>query len=423
MRRKRTNARLDNVFKRCQHGAREHDDCRCPWYFKVQAKGRRERGKLPNASTREEARSAVAAIVKRMEAGLPAFESVEVTTSTDMTVEALAKDWLSLERGRKSSTRAFYTDILRAHVIPTFGARTITSLSYRELERFLTTLEASRGTRKKIARTLRTLFGWAVLPSRLLTENPAAGLVHALKNTSDEEAPIDPSDTSKYFPAEEARVLLDAAEKHMPAFFPFVFVALGLGLRKGEIKALRYDRINWDGSYVTIDQNVVRNFEERTTKTKRTRTVSVPEALLTCLRDRWIAHGKPAGLVFPSRENTPLSDSRILRDWQTLMKLSGLPDRTLLACRHTHTSILLQKGVPVATVANEAGRTIAVTERVYAHFIKGGARKEAELLASALGRPSEDAGRPKSPNVGLPASKAATRRNKSQRAAKLKLVV
>jgi integrase len=403
-----------NVFKRCDCGSSTWDLCAHPWYFKLQVNGRKERGKLPaEVTTKAAARVAVQDIEDRMKDGRDPFPVVDAGASTTVTVVALSKDWLSLDRGRQKSTRGFYRDILSAHVLPVFGERMANTITYRELESFVGKLDASTGTKRKVARTIRTMFGWAVSPSRILEENPADGLLRAFKDaeSAEEEAPIDPSDTSKYFPKEEATKLLDTAEKEMPEFFPLVFVAVSLGLRKGEIKALRYDRIDWTGSYVTVERNIVRG-DLTSPKTKKIRTVSMSENLAEVLRHRWTTAGKPAdALVFPTRVNTSLSDSVIFEKWRKLLKLSKMAYRPLLACRHTHTSLLLQAGVPVAIVAAEAGRTIAVTERVYAHFIKGGAKKEAETLANVLGRASEE----KSPKPGLSRQRTATKRSKRSR--------
>jgi hypothetical protein len=101
-------------------------------------------------------------------------------------------------------------------------------------------------------------------------------LVKALKNPDtdrDEVAAIDPNDFSKYFPADQARHLLATAPK-MPKWYPFVLTAIQTGMRKGELKALRYDRINWRGGYITVKEGVCRRLIS-TPKNGKTRTVSM----------------------------------------------------------------------------------------------------------------------------------------------------
>jgi hypothetical protein len=50
------------------------------------------------------------------------------------------------------------------------------------------------------------------------------------------------------------------------------------------------------------------------------------------------------------------------------------------------TTLFIQAGVRPAKVAHEAARLLEETMRTYAHFLPGGNREDAEVLASLLGR-------------------------------------
>lgn len=51
---------------------------------------------------------------------------------------------------------------------------------------------------------------------------------------------------------------------------------------------------------------------------------------------------------------------------------------------------MIQAGVPPAKVAAESGRSLQETMRTYAHFMPGGNRADAEVLAGLLGARPKD---------------------------------
>jgi integrase len=89
--------------------------------------------------------------------------------------------------------------------------------------------------------------------------------------------------------------------------------------------------------------------------------------------------------VFPPEEGKAI-DVRWFRrrPWQRIIDAAGFEYRAPKSIRHTHTTLLLMAGKPIAWVAAQAGRTIAVTERVYFHFLPRHARGGAEALEEML---------------------------------------
>jgi integrase len=378
----RKRRRLGGVLKRCQHADKEL--CACSWHYAVQHDERKFRGIIPGVTSKEEALAAYALIVGRVKNGLPAI--VETASSSTLSVEELAEEWLSLPRDRKASTRGFYRDVLRVHVKPALGARAVAGVTHEDLERHVTTLDASDNTKKVVARTLHALFAFAITPKKLRLDNPAHGLLKALKNpdTDRDEVALDPNDHQHYFTADESRHLLTVARDECPDWYDFVLVALQTGMRLGEIRALRYDRVNWHGGHIAIPADAGNYVRGKFTSPKngKARTVSLSRDLRAALRLRRFK--LRTTLVFESSEGTPLAVSRIARAWENLLKLAELDYRRFHACRHTHTSLMLQSGESPAKVAAEAGRSLDETMRTYAHFLPGGNRQSAEVLAALL---------------------------------------
>jgi integrase len=181
-------------------------------------------------------------------------------------------------------------------VKPKLGSRSVVGVTHEDLERHVTTLDASDNTKKVVARTLHALFAFAITPKKLRLDNPAHGLLKALKNpdADRDEVALDPNDHRHYFMAEESRVLLAKCREANRGFYGFVLVALQTGMRLGEIRALRFDRVNWHGGYITVDQAFVRG-RLTSPKNGKSRTVSLSRDLRAELGSYHIAGRIGAG--------------------------------------------------------------------------------------------------------------------------------
>jgi integrase len=381
---------FDGLRKRCRHARKEWNLCACPWFYAVTHQGVRHRGKIPKATTEADARTAYQLLAARVRAGLPAFEPEVAIDST--TVEALGTEWLSLPRGRKASVIDGYRDHLRAHINPVIGTTPVSAVTPEICERLVTQVTRQRGTaplsirtKKSIAITLQAMFNYAV-KKRLRADNPAAGLPETLRDpdAKPDDHVIDPKDHAKYFTADEAQILLATCRATMPEWYDFVLTGLQTGMRLGELLALRYEQINWREGYILVNRAFVKR-RYTTPKNSRARTVSMSRVLRAHLYVRWRQHLRTAGLVFPSSAGTPWGNTTLERFWPKLLSAAELGYRTRHAMRHTHDSLMLQAGVPPARVAAESGRSVQETMRTYAHFLPGGNRADADVLAAKLG--------------------------------------
>jgi integrase len=99
-----------------------------------------------------------------------------------------------------------------------------------------------------------------------------------------------------------------------------------------------------------------------------------------------------------------------MRDWRELLSEAELDYRTPHAMRHTHSSLLLQAGEPPAWVAAQAGRSLAVTMAVYAHFLPRQTGDAIDRLAGLLsGRGPKTHVSPKRERTETKRSRAATK--------------
>lgn len=187
-----------------------------------------------------------------------------------------------------------------------------------------------------------------------------------------------------YLTADEARALLDACP---PGIRDVVLTALHTGMRRGELLAIRWGRVDLGRREILI--------EAATEKAGRGRVVPMTDALherMAALRreyPRVLAGDDPVFVLPDGREIT----TKIVRAGfeGAVKRCLGIPLEkrtkvTFHTLRHTAASLMVAEGVPLFDVAKILGHsTIAVTMR-YAHFAPEAGRAGIEKLGTALQR-------------------------------------
>ena len=166
--------------------------------------------------------------------------------------------------------------------------------------------------------------------------------------------------------AQRAHMLRLAETEHDPAvpLLPLWHLYSRLGLRKGEGIALNWSDVDWERRTLTIDESVgiVGNATVRgKTKTRRTRTVPLPDDLLALLRNHQraqIARGV-FGAIFAGANGETVSPKHVQYRWTVLRQAAGVPSVTLHGLRHTALFLLEQAGVPESIRKALAGHTSA----------------------------------------------------------------
>lgn len=86
---------------------------------------------------------------------------------------------------------------------------------------------------------------------------------------------------------EEVEHMLDCA-KGTSMYLPLM-IEICIGLRRGELLALKWKHIDFENGYLSVEENLVTVNNERITKAPKTqsgkRSIQIPATLLTLLRD------------------------------------------------------------------------------------------------------------------------------------------
>jgi integrase len=291
------------------------------------------------------------------------------------TLRDYARAWLSTTAAQnlKTSTVRFYADALDNHVLPLLGERPICDVNRADCRNLIVVARA-RGLRvstvRGIVRTLSSVLSQAVEDGRL-PANPALRPGRYLRRGEEAESQIDP------MTREEVTRLLAVAAEHFPDWRPFLLCGVRTGMRLGELLALKWSDIDWRGSTLYVQRNLVRR-QLTTPKSHQNRKVDVSRQLriglkLHLRRQRavWRELGAPVPeWVFASTVGTPLDEANVRKALNRILEEAGMRQRGPHQMRHTFASLVLQAGEPITYVSNQLGhKDSAITLRVYAHWL------------------------------------------------------
>jgi len=158
-----------------------------------------------------------------------------------------------------------------------------------------------------------------------------------------------------------------------------VLVAVGTGLRMGELISLRWEAVDFESRFITV-----RNSHGFRTKSGKERRVYLVGDALDVIRRRFDEVGpRVSDFVLVDDKNHPVDPIKASKRFKYYVRLAKLPDHIRFhSLRHTTASWLVMSGVSLVVVQLVLGHsTIAVTQR-YAHL-------EPESMKKAMERAFE----------------------------------
>lgn len=308
---------------------------------------------------------------------------IHVSPSSLLIKDAVEK-WLRAQR-IKPTTLAAYTAALRP-VVDELGSRTVQSITKDDVESLVQALQD--GTTARGVWTSTTinpmLARWRAMFDDLqkqgvLVRNVVA-LVKSVKRAEDSPAPRGNTLTEKQI----QQLINYHRGKHDELLVRFAL----LGLRRGELAALRWSDIDLTTGTLTISRNRTTDgsqvYEGDTKTVAGERELELPDPLLSRLQ---VLHPlRPGrGMYVITQEKSPgrpyhprTLDAR----WTHALAAADIPHVRLHDARHTTATHLHAEGMPLADVAAWLGHAnAAVTARVYSHSTKRGLSAVSKALS------------------------------------------
>jgi integrase len=296
----------------------------------------------------------------------------------------------------RPSTYVNYASIVRIHLAPGLGHLPLARLTPQQVQAFLNAKSNGKLAPRTVAymrAVLRQALGQAERWG-LVTRN-AARLAEPPRVPRREVRPLSP---------DQARLFIEAIRSdRLEALY---LVALGAGLRQGEILGLTWTDIDFEGATLTVRNALQRvngqlTLVEPKSVTSR-RVVALPRVVLDALHahrtrqreDRLLAgsrwHDDPRGFVFTTTVGTPMDGIAVTRRFQALIAGAGLPRQRFHDLRHACASLLLAQGVSPRVVMETLGHSqISLTLNTYSHVIPALGRAAAEQMDAVLAARSD----------------------------------
>jgi integrase len=177
-------------------------------------------------------------------------------------------------------------------------------------------------------------------------------------------------------------------------------VALGTGLRRGELLALQWQNIDLDAGFLRVERSLGEAGKKLYFKAPKSqagrRSLSLAPFVVDALRQHRkeqlelrmaLGLGKQTGeaLVFSNLDGSPLSPDKLSRDWANLVIARKLPRVSFHGLRHSNVSMLIEKGLDVHTVSRRIGHSSAsLTLSTYTHMYRRKDDEAADAIEAAL---------------------------------------
>lgn len=270
------------------------------------------------------------------------------------------------------ATARTYSSVVIHHVAPALGSIRVSKLTATDIEKAQLVWQragVSVWMRRKAVEVLRSALNHAV----------ALGLCeHNVARRA--SIPRKLGRTPAWLDVDGIRSLLADVHDH-PLELAYV-LAVGLGLRRGEVLGLTWADVDLRKRQLTVKWNRVewergtRLMEPKTAASRR--TLVLPELVHAALirqRRREQRKAREAGAkvspsdpVLTTRTRRPFWTSYLYHDLCKRLDRLGLPRMRLHDLRHTAASLLLSEGVPPRTVMEMMGhRNLEVTMFIYGH--------------------------------------------------------
>lgn len=344
--------------------------------------GGRRRRKEFSAKTKKDA------VAKRSKWLRSGAKNKEKRADKAPTFDQVGKMWLAFlaDQGRKRTTVSNYTSMMRVHVTPTFLAGMRIDMIRREhIERFhgdLRYRKVSMRMRQAVHVVLNGVIKHAI-ERELIDLNP----MQRVKRPGGAKQARVKSDRDRvriWTEADVRRFIAFSKDFH---YGPLFEVALGTGLRPGELYALRWGDVDLVRGTLSVRETMTYcdgeiMFERPKTEQSR-RTIKLAKATIKTLRE--IGKQGRDQLVFTTKSGAPCDRNNVRRSLRAIARSAGLEERTPHELRHTHASLLLARGTPIKVVSERLGhRDVTTTLEVYQHLLPGMGERAADEIDAML---------------------------------------
>lgn len=340
------------------------------WYYRYRSREGRIRmrriGSVESVSS-DRARAIALELMQQVADGRDPAEEMCLTVRSTIRLEEFIEGWYVPHARARKRVWAAERALLRHHILPVFGHKSLRSLSQIEVARWHESrrdMGYAAGTCNRMLVLLRHIYNcairWQFVPD---AANPAQG-ISALKGEGRGERYLSKAETKRLFQ------VLDVYPNRMVA--DIVYLLVYTGARKSEVLNAQWQDIDLDRKILTVPRS----------KSGKPRYIQLSTAAIEVIarqsagsREKWL-------FISPKTGRPPVT---IFNAWNTIRHRAGLPDVRLHDLRHSFASFLVNSGRSLYEVQALLGHANPQTTMRYAHLSQESLQRAAETVAVVIG--------------------------------------
>ncbi len=296
--------------------------------------GRRNRVYKNVKGTRKEANSVMHRMITEMEQG-------RVVKKSSKNVSEWLNEWLDLYLPNiAETTRVGYKTKIKCYIEPAIGDIQISSLRAEHVQKMVNNMLDKGLSPKNIRDTFNNINAAMkkAVVLRYIPYNPCEGVVlPKLKKYK-----------AKVYDQKQIHTLLEAA-KDTDMYLP-VLLCVTVGLRRGELLALRWENIDFENKLLKVRSNMVRGEKGFIIKSPKSeagvRDIRIGDEVVAALREAKAKYMLDAmtfgygfqhhGFVIRQEDGAPFKPDSMTRKWERLLDKVNLPKIRLHDLRHSN---------------------------------------------------------------------------------------
>jgi integrase len=309
-----------------------------------------------------------------------------------LTLAELLQQWLDQYAKTQVGPKCYvdYEGTVRLHLIPALGGMKVQAIRANDLDKFYAA-KLKAGASPTLIHKCHQRLVQALNYARKL------GYI-AVNHAEDATPPRVYKKEMKTWTTEQARRFLVVIPQSTYGYL--WLVALGAGMRRGELLGLRWSDVDFARNTLQVNQTVGIEYGQATIKPmpkndSSRRTVAIDLLITDALkthRARQNEHRLQLGdlwedndLLFPSAVGTPIWPDNITRDYNRLVVAAEVPRIRIHDIRHTYATLALKHGANLLAVSKQLGHArVSTTTDFYGHIDSEMQRDASTALASAL---------------------------------------
>jgi integrase len=354
--------------------------------------GKRLQKRYGKFKTKKEAEKACNEMIYQLEHGT-------FVDPKDMTLEEYLKDWLKEYCKPKLTPCTYdgYETNVEKHIIPSLGKILLQKLQPIQVQKFYNELlEKGRANAKGGLSPASIRYIHSTLRKAL---NHAVKMQYIIRNVCEAvEIPKIKKYDAKFLNKVQVNEMLNTL-KETDVYLP-TLLAIGLGLRRGEVLGLQWKDFDFDKKLVCIRRTLLPKslegeiFSECKTD-KSNRILAIPDSIINQLKqakkkqlENKLFFGTEYNeydLVYCNHDGSIVSPHAFNHRFSNTLKAKGLEHMRVHDLRHTNASLMLSQGVSMKVASERLGHTtIGITMDLYSHIDEELQRDAANRLSQAL---------------------------------------